>query len=421
MISKLRIKLILAAMVSLLMVLTIISGAIAILNYGKIVSDADATLNLLAENGGYFPDVQPDDFSELQDQSLRLRRPSSRREPMLPPELPFETRYFFAVLDAQGQVSSVDTRKIAAIDDLDATQYAETVVQQGKERGFWGSYRYLVSSTGEETLVIFLDCGRKLDSFQTLLLSSLFVSAVGASLVLLLLVLLSGRIVKPFLENYEKEKRFITDAGHELKTPLTIIDADTEILAMDWGENEWISDIQAQTRRLSDLTNDLILLSRMEEPGKALPMMEFPLSDVVEESIQSFQTLAKAQGKALSVHIEPMLSLCGDEKSIRKLVSILLDNALKYSPSGAEIRCELERKKNSIQFAVENPTDQMPRAQTQRLFDRFYRTDRSRNSQTGGYGLGLSIAQAIVHSHRGKIAASTRDEHSLTITVYLPL
>ncbi len=420
MISKLRIKLILAAMISLLVVLTAVMGGVALVNYRKIVSDADNTLNLLAENEGHFPVEQVSDLVSPENEAPRQKHFPGRKTQPFPPELPFETRYFFVILDEGGSVSDVNTGKIAAVDDENAEEYALAAYQSGSVKGFMDDYRYLLSPSGEQTLILFLDCGRKLESFRTLILSSLLVSAAGALLVLLLLILLSGKIVKPFLENYEKEKRFITDAGHELKTPLTIIDADTEILSMDYGENEWISDIRTQTQRLSNLTNDLILLSRMEETARPVQMLDFPLSDVVEETVQSFQTVATTQRKHLSTQIEPMLTLCGDEKSIRKLITILLDNALKYTESEGNIRCALGQKKSCVQLIVYNTTAQMTREQTGHLFERFYRTDRSRNSETGGYGLGLSIAQAIVTAHKGKISADTQDEHSLTITVTLP-
>ena len=416
MIARLRFKLIVAAMVSLSAVLLVVVGAIGIVNYRKLVSDADNTLNFLADNGGFFPNMQ------------QVERPQGNqglfpdREPAIHPELPFETRYFFAVLDEAGQVVSVNTGRIAAIDEEDAAAYAQNVWAGGASQGFVDDYRFLTAPVAEGTMILFLDCGRSLDSFHTLLISSVAISVTGALLVLLLLVLLSGRMVKPFAEAYAKQKRFITDAGHELKTPLTIIDADTEILSMDFGENEWLGDIRAQTRRLFELTSDLILLSRMEEEqSAAVQLLDFPLSDVVEETIQSFQNVAKAQGKSFMVDIEPMISFCGDEKSIRKLITVLLDNALKYTPSGGEIRCALKRQKSSVQFWVYNTAETITKEQIPYLFDRFYRTDASRNSETGGYGLGLSIAQAIVLAHKGKIGATTEDEHSLTITVSLPV
>ncbi len=416
MIAKLRKKLVVAAMASLLAVLLVVLGSVACLYYWKILSDADSTLLVLAQNGGFFPEMTQQD---------PLQRPHDRdtvppKRPDVSPELPFETRYFFVTLDAQGNVGTVNTGKIAAVDTETAIEYGRAVWEKGREKGFWGSYRYMRWDAGAETMILFLDCGRSLDSFSTLLSSCILVSAAGSLLVLLLLVLLSGRIVKPFSESYEKQKRFITDAGHELKTPLTIIDANAEILTMDFGENEWIQEIQAQTKRLSNLTGDLILLSRMEEPQPARTE-EFSLSELAQQAVQSFQGVARAQGKSLEAEIQPELCMRGDSKAVQKLLTILLDNALKYALPGTGARCSLRRQKNQLVFAVYNPCEPITKEQTSHLFDRFYRTDSSRNSQTGGYGLGLSIAQAITAAHRGRISASTADGASLTITVKLPV
>lgn len=411
MIRKLRIKLIIASMVSLLAVLLVIMSAVNLVYYGQVIQEADSTLALLAANDGFFPksnhEFPPDGKFP-------------KREPHLSPELPYETRYFFVTLAEDGSARSVNTGKIAAVDTADAIAYAQSVWAQGKTQGFADQYRFLVDTSSSEPLILFLDCSRGLANFKTLLLSCIGVSFVGSLLVLLLLIFLSGRIVRPFLENYEKQKQFITDAGHELKTPLTILNADAEILAMDYGENEWVSDIQTQTKRLADLTNDLILLSRMEEEQTQLQMLELPLSDIAEETITPFQAVARTQDKSLELHIQPMLSLRGDEKSLRKLFSILLDNAVKYSVPQSTISCTLEKQKNFIRLSVWNAVDHITKAQTEHLFDRFYRTDQSRNSQTGGYGLGLSIALAIVTAHKGKITATTTDEASLLITATFP-
>ena len=206
-----------------------------------------------------------------------------------------------------------------------------------------------------------------------------------------------------------------------MKTPLTIIDADAEVLEMDFGENEWLSDIQSQTRRLADLTNNLILLSRMEEERTKELMVDFPLSDIAEETVGTFQALAKTQNKVLESNITPMIAMKGDEKAIRRLITILLDNAVKYAKENGRICVTLEKQKKRIRLSVFNTTEQISKEHMEHLFDRFYRTDRSRNSETGGYGLGLSIAAATVEAHRGKITATTEDEKSLLITVIFPI
>jgi len=226
--------------------------------------------------------------------------------------------------------------------------------------------------------------------------------------------------MKPVQESYEKQKSFITDAGHEIKTPLTIIDADATILEMDCGEdNEWIQDIRAQVRRLTDLTKDLIFLSRMEEERPQVQKIDFPLSEVLTETAQSFQSLAKVQNKTFTIDVEPMLSICGDEKAITQLVSILLDNAVKYSDDNGAISLKAFSKGRNVCVEVYNTAEEVNTSELGRLFDRFYRADKSRNSETGGYGIGLSIARAVTEAHGGKITATSEDGKSLTITAVL--
>ena len=278
----------------------------------------------------------------------------------------------------------------------------------------------MIGATEEGTRIIFLDCGRSLDTFRSFVFTGLGVSAAGILAVLALVILLSRRIVRPFSENFEKQKRFITDAGHELKTPLTIIDADAEILQMDIGENEWLSDIQNQTRRLADLTGNLILLAKTEEDNNDMKMIEFPISDMADEEISAFRTIARTQDKALDSCIEAGISFRGDERSLRRMMDILLDNAVKYCNEKGLIRVSLEKQKGFLKFSVFNTADYISKADISRLFDRFYRCDRSRNSDTGGYGLGLSIASAVTSAHKGRITADTDDEKSLTVTVKLP-
>ena len=294
-------------------------------------------------------------------------------------------------------------------------------MEKSKDKGFLENYRYIKTSSENGIRVIFLDCYRSISTFRNFLYTSIGVSFFGMLAVFILMVLLSEKIVKPISDSYEKQKRFITDAGHEIKTPLTIIDADAEILEMDYGHNEWLKDIQTQVRRLTALTEDLTLLSRMEEGKGVGEMIDFPVSDVVNETAQSFQAPAKMQNKDFIIDIEPMLSFRGSEKSIRQLVSILLDNALKYSPEGGRVEISLRRQNRSLCLKVYNTAQNIDTENLDRLFDRFYRGNESRSGETGGYGIGLSVAKAITNSHRGKINAASKDGSSLTVTVILPL
>lgn len=426
MIKKLRFKFIVLTMLSLLLVLTLIIGSINLLNYRDIVSDADSLLAILNDNNGSFPkqdskqDSKPDSKPDSTQDSFKAERDKAADIPMSP-ETPYESRYFSVLMSESGNTITVDTGKIAAIDTTMAIAYARTVLNHSKDRGFAGNYRYMKQLSGTSVRITFLDCGKSLSTFRTFLATSLSISFLGLLAVLFLIILLSGRIIKPVSDSYEKQKRFITDAGHELKTPLTIIDADADVLLMDIGENEWIEDIQKQVGRLAALTNNLICLSRMDEGQNQFQMIDFPISDVIAESAQSFQSLAMTGNKNFYLNIQPMLSFYGDEKALRQLISLLLDNALKYSDEGGTITLSLEKQRRTLRLCVFNTTaSPVSDEDLKHMFDRFYRADSSRNSKNGGYGIGLSIATAIVAAHKGKITASSQDGHSLLITILLP-
>lgn len=342
-----------------------------------------------------------------------------QRRDTISPETPFESRYFTVVIDEEGTIASADLGNIVSVLESDAQEYAQQVFGKNRKRGFQKNFRYSSAETGEGTRLIFLDCKRSLSNFKSFLIYSLLVSAVGYLAVLLLVILLSGRVIRPVQESYEKQKRFITDAGHELKTPLTIIDADVSILEMEHGSSEWIDDIRGQTKRLTQLTNDLIFLSKMEEEQTTLQKIVFPISDVVTETAQSFRSRAQLEEKNFVMTVEPMLSYEGDESRIRQLVTILLDNALKYSEKEGTIELQLFLQGKNTVLSVYNTTAEMKKEDLTHLFDRFYRTDRSRNSATGGHGIGLSIALAIVNAHKGRITADSEDGKSLRITVIL--
>lgn len=337
-------------------------------------------------------------------------------------ETPFEIRYFSVRFAEDGTVSSTDLDKIAAVDETEAKEYAEKAVDSGKEKGFLASYRYYCKELSEGRMVIFVDCSKSLSTVQNFLEISVLIALLGLLAVTLLVAGLSGRIVRPFAESYEKQKRFITDAGHEIRTPLTIIDADLAVLEMEQEKNEpneWMEDIQKQTNRLRELTEDLIYLSKMEEEEKKEERMEFPISDVISEVVQSFQGPAKLKGKKLKEEIQPMLAFNGDMKGIRKLTGILVDNAVKYADEGGEIVVELKAQGKTLHLTVRNPAQSVKKEQVEHLFDRFYRGDESRSTKTGGYGLGLSIAKAVVTAHQGKIHAVLTEDQILKIVVVL--
>jgi len=264
---------------------------------------------------------------------------------------------------------------------------------------------------------VFYDCGRSLDNAGSFLRTSIVISVLGLVIVFVLIALTSKVVVKPAAEAYEKQKRFITDAGHELKTPLAVINADVEVLGMENGDNEWIEDIRKQTQRLTDLTQRLIYLAKTEEGSKkSITKIDFPLSDCVAEMTESFRGLAKASGRSIDSDIKPGIILNGDQKAIEELISVVMDNAVKYSPEGSSVKVSLAKSGSKVIFKVYNDTEEpVAKEEAELMFDRFYRADKSRNSGTGGYGIGLSIAKSIVEVHGGKIYASPA-EKGITVT-----
>ena len=408
MIQKLRGRFIVLAMSTLLAVLVVLVGGINFASYSGIVSEADRLLT--AENPG-----------RIAKNKGSIGAGANGLFSQFTPDNHNYARFFSVTLAADGTVWDILLPIGSMLEESEASALAMKALSKDADTGFQSIYRYRKQYDGDTVRIHFLDCGREISAYRQFLLTSVLLSAVGLLLIFGIVVYASGRIVRPFAESYEKQKQFITDAGHEIKTPLTIIQADADVLEMDLGENEWLADIQSNIRRLTELTNDLVSLARMEEGGTDLELLEIPVSDVVSETAHAFHTLAQAQKKELRIAVEPMLSMEADEKAITKLVSILLDNALKYSPEGTAIHLALAKQGKQLKLAVQNVSAvSLPEGNLDRLFERFYRADPSRNSQTGGHGIGLSIAGAIVAAHNGQIHASQPEKGSFQIIATLP-
>ena len=394
------------------------------LSYRSLVMDADGTLQILAENKGSFPRQM---FRE-QDRPPVMQGPpngendgpmNERRGGM--GELAYQSRFFTAWF-SDGSLIRINLDNLASLTEEQAAALTESVYASEREKGFADEYRYRRTACDGETMLVFLNCQRELATFRSFLYASVAISLAGTLAVFLLLLAFSGRIVRPIAESYEKQKQFITDAGHELKTPITIIRADADVLESELdGVNEWITDIRRQTGRLAELTEDLIYLSKMEEENPVLQMRDFSFSELVDVTAQSFQSLALAKGKRFSASVAPELRVNGDEKALAKLVSILLDNAMKYSPENGTVDLTLERAGRNARLIVRNSTPAMEKGNADRLFARFAREDRSRNSGSGGFGLGLAIAKAVTEAHKGTICAESEDGASLTVRAELPL
>ncbi len=398
MLKKMRWRFIGSAMAAFTVVVLALLFFVNIWNYGSITEQQDVTLSQLLEV------EQKSEESKDDDAKSGDYVPPFDSMDFFSPEVPYMIRFFSVHLNNAGNVKSVNQNYIASVSEKEAGQYAIKVLEKGKTSGYESGYRYLISYETNETVVIFLNSERELHTMKTLLLITLVIAAISLAVVFILVVLLSGQAIMPYLKNMEAQKQFITNASHELKTPLTAISTSADVLAMEYENNEWVESIQSQSAKLSKLITNLVTLSRLNEENPFPMRSEFSLSDVLWEIGEPFVNLAKAKGKHYVQDIADDLTMVGDRTAIQQMISILLDNALKYSPDGANIILEARKSGRKNIITVSNTIHQSIKADTSHLFDRFYRADESHSGQIGGTGIGLSIAKATAETHGGKIS-----------------
>ncbi len=443
MVNKLRKKFVITATLSLLVILVIMIAVINIVNLLQVAQDADNLLEILTTNNGYFPGMMnegmgpgmpnaPDGSGEFSSQPA----PDGTHDPrnhngndpfafnrlndMRSAEMPYQSRYFWVKFDSEGTVTEINTMHVAAITEDTATSYAQEVYSSGDTKGLFHSYRFKVGDNSDGSkIIVFTDLSSQLVNAYKLLAQSLLIGALALIAMFILVFLFSGQAVAPVVESLEKQKRFITDAGHELKTPLAVISANVDVLELESGKSEWTLSIRNQIKRMNSLVKNLLTLSRMDEERMHVVYSDFDMSATVREVAESFEALAISKDKKYQMDIEDNIHITGDKNAINQLASLLLDNAMKYSSEKGSIHVLLSSDKN-ITFEVSNTCDSIPSGNLDRLFDRFYRADSSRARETGGYGIGLSVARAIAQSHGGDIEALKDGDRIIRFVVTIP-
>ena len=404
MIKKLRRKFILIAMCSMIFVLGTIVTVINVLNYQKTDNYSNRIISLLTDNEGGFPK----DFPVRPNQGDGMT-----------PETPFEARFFSVMLDEQGDVVFSDVRQIAAITPQTAEKYAKTLYQDSKTAGMYDDYKYRAKETDKGTLYIFLDCTREMNSFRGFLQTSILISIGGLAVVFILIIIFSRIALKPVEESYQKQKHFITNASHDIKTPLTIINAGAEVIELEHGEVEWTKEIKKQTERLTALTDKLVFLSRMDEENQKIEIREFNLSELICEAIEPYENIATSKGFSFSFDCQSDIVYKGNEEMLSQAIALLMDNALKYTNEQGQIRISLKKTVKGIELRFKNTADSVKEGNNNEIFERFYRSEQSRNSKTGGHGIGLSVVKAIISAHKGKISAYSSDGKSMEFLIVL--
>lgn len=414
MLKKLRIKVVLITMLSVILALTAIMVAVNVSNYATVSRDADKITATIARNGGKLieDNVQPNGGDvppeKPSGENFRPEFPNDRR--VFNEETPFDTRYFTVLVTETETKTNVDN--IAAVTKTDAEEIAKKIVSSGKEKGYYNNYRYLVAEKDGGKLVVFVDMTRQLSPAKSFLTISLIVSAGSILVIFVGMFFGSKRLIKPIAESYEKQKRFVTDAGHELKTPLTVISANNDLIEMETGEQESTGVIRKQVAKLTNMVNNLTALAKMDEAA-AKNFTKFDLSTAVEESSEAFEGIYKRDGKVLENNVQKDINLTGDPALINRLLGLLFENASKYSLTKTSVK--LFKSGSNTVLTVTNDAQNVEQENLNKCFERFYRSDEARGSKVDGSGIGLSVAKEIVLLHKGKISAEGKKDNDKTL------
>ena len=401
--SKLRKKFIYFSVGIIAIVLLSIMAFVNVTNFYNLKRSSDELLKTLVKNNGVMPSFKLNDNSK-EEKTVYLKN--------------FSNRFFTVKTDNKKNVITVNTDDVFFTSASEAVEYAKDVLSSGKSRGYYGGFKYVVENTENGKLIAFVDVVKDFDVFYSNLGNSVVISFFVLGFVTFFSFVLSKKAVAPMVQAYEKQNAFITDASHELKTPLAIINTSADVLEMESGESKWTGNIHKQVNRLNGLIGNLISLTKLEESDD-LDRLEFSLSDTLDDCVMDVKDYALSLDKNIVTDIEKDISFKGDEKLIRQVIGILLDNAIKYAREKSDINVKLTKQNKKIVFTVENEADNLEIKNYNILFERFYRADSSRNSKTGGYGIGLSIAQSIVLKHKGKISADSFDGERIVFTVKL--
>lgn len=352
--------------------------------------------------------------------------PDNSGNPSVPPSSPvggFDAfRSFSVYINTGGEIEDIYYNENSGLDEDTIRSLAETIIEKKNpsEKGVSSKYLYIIKQKDAGQQIFFLDYSLEKSISLRLFWTCLFIGLIGILFIFLLVVFLSRWIVKPVQDAFTRQKQFIADASHELKTPLTIITTNAEVLSGSIGGNKWLNHILAQTARMSALIKNLLELAKLDSYDQSMDFLDFDMSKAVLNAALSFESLAFEYGKKYEIDIAEHITLHGNENSIRQLTTILLDNAFKYSDGKGTVSIRLHRHGEKKILTVENTGKGISAEEQKRIFERFYRSDASRSRESGGYGLGLSIASSISEIHKGHISVKSDEDSYTRFTVTLP-
>ncbi len=435
MLKKLQRKFVLLTTTISVIVLIIIAVSVNVANYVSLMSHADDVLSLLIsgelsmyENsdlvgfgGQNGTDVQGgglehSNIDSAGDENGNIAPPPPQRG-NFSKEIAFTTRYFVVRSNAQNEFNYVNTKNISYISPEDALNLAAQVNSSDKLNGAIEDFKYTKVENPVGYSYYFLDIEEDIISFERYVRFSALIALGASILIFALSCIFSKKAVAPIAQSYKRQKTFITDVSHEFKTPLTIIKADSEVIELENGESEWTSSIHTQVKRLNSLVESLVSLTKLDEQQEKIVKTQLNLSEITSDVLKEFSSAVHNRNLTLNTNIKSEMFINGDEKAIYNLLCILLENAVKYAPDKSEILTRVYEKAGKKIFSIENSCDDFKIGKHGELFDRFYRNDKARNSESKGFGIGLSIAKSICDLHSAKITAQSKTGSEIIFTV----
>ena len=406
MFKSLRRKFVATSVASVAVVIILMASTLNFINYYKMGQRVDDSLYEASKSSALVTI-----FSDGEEDMIVTKNTASKT--------PNNNGFSIAKIDENKNVirSYRDDVLIKGKDDLQ--KLVTDAVNESSTSGYVGTYRYLKVNNDAGNLVLLLNTQRDLDSFHAFMRNSIIVSSIVILSVFILLVLISKKVIAPIQQSYQKQKQLITDASHELKTPLAIIRSNTDVLELENGDSKWTKNIQNQVDRLTSLVNSLVVFSRMEEKDTA-EKVKFNLSESLHARIDDFEELASFQKKHIIADIDNNIYYRGGQQAIVQLMDILLENAIKYATKETNINITLKKNKKYATMKISNQAN-VKKGDLRKVFDRFYRLDESRNSTVKGYGIGLSMAKLIAEKHKEVIKAYAPEDGIFKIEVRFTL
>lgn len=385
---------IVAAIMSILTALWL--GTLAVIYIFSYFEVNSTNLEMLKEHAALYT------LSKQQGGSLGdFVRPTPNRGPRANTNQFKLSTFYTVAVSYGGETLEIQNDKEEIYTNAELETLAQGVLKKSAESGVTGDLIYYRTDKGGYTLVAFMDNTIIRESMGTLFRYTLIFGGVAIVCLFFLAVYLATRIVKPLEESYQKQKQFISDAGHELKTPVSVVNANAELLSREIGDNQWLQNIQYENERMGALVTQLLELARTEDVTPEMEHIDF--SRLVDGEVLPFDGVAFEQGLRIQEKITDGLTVRGNSAQLRQLVSILLDNAIRHGKGGNDVWLSLSREHGHAKLSVINVGNEIPTEQRAQLFERFYRVDSARNGEDKHYGLGLAIAKSITEVHRGTI------------------